>query len=174
MGSSRSGFKDIDGSSINILNSCQYSHLKGRLRGLSKRQLSCDSWLVLSCPSCVFPDAQWSPPSIQLQVLPIYLVLSQPCLAVLQHNSSCPGGTRIDHFSFLSFQRGSCSNSCENGTKKRETIWPEAGRLLPVRDSNVVLMDQLSLGPQALLLFRGIHKWTKRILPPQIIGSITA
>lgn len=125
----------------------------------------------------MFPAAQWSPPSIQLQVLAIYLVLSQSCLAVLQHNSSCPGGTRIGHFSFLSFQRGSWSNNCENGTKKGEIIWPEAGggQRFSLSETAVLFAGSAVPRPtQALLLFRGIHKWTKGILPPQIIGSITA
>lgn len=138
-----------------------------------------DDWSYLApvvCSSCSVVSS-FHPAAGACHVPGIYLALSQSCLAVLQPSSSSPGGTRICHFCFLPFQCGSWSNNCENGTKRREIIWPEAGggqSLLPVRDSSVVLLDQLSLGPQALLLFRGIYKWTKGILPSQIIGSITA
>lgn len=84
----------------------------------------------------------------------------------------------LPFFSFPPFQQGSWSNNCENGSRKTEIIWPEAGggkrkKLPPFRDSNVVLLAQLSLGPQASLLFRGILM-DKSNSPPSDYSSIMA
>lgn len=88
-------------------------------------------------------------------------------------------GRRICHFSFPPFQHGSWANNCENDNKKREIMWPEARggehkRLFPFRDTNVVLLAQPPIVPQASLLFRWIHIWTKVIFHPSDYGSITA
>lgn len=58
------------------------------------------------------------------------------------------GGRRICHFSFLSFQRGSWSNNCEMTLRRERSFGQKQGedRLLPVTDSNVVLLAQMSPG----------------------------
>lgn len=58
------------------------------------------------------------------------------------------GGRRICHFSFLSFQRGSWSNNCEMTLGRERSFGQKQGedRLLPVTDSNVVLLAQMSPG----------------------------